>query len=396
MSSPKRRLWEFPGPLICRVLGLAFDEKEQAKILKKLNHGGQSLAASQGHGVLVQTCSQANPVSKYMDSVLEEQFEPYRKELAGLDQRDIARLIDRKDGYRDIPLPALIWFALRHQHEDIDEIEAKAFSAIHAIEHRALRLYDTLFRMLPDGEPENVSDKLKQSLRLHDELQRRYNRSQHKNEQLRAEIEEVRKDRSRLTKALGELRELNERLRQGIEKLGGQLALDHMESIRKENELLAQEVKNLTEELMKKQSGMAANKSTGRSPGSEVNAEDKPATIDEVEQEKDINLSPALNGKRVAFVGGLESFVPHYRQVVEQLGGTFYFHSGHYTGGNEELEKLVGKADVVFCPVDMNSHHACRYVKKACKLTGKPCCFLRSSSLSTFRRELAGFAQRAN
>jgi Skp family chaperone for outer membrane proteins len=395
MSSPKRRLWEFQGPLICRVLGLAFDEEEQGKILKKLNPGAQSVAPAHPHGVLVQTCAQPNPVSKYMDGVLEERFEPYRKQLDGLDQRDISRLIDRKDGYRDVPLPALIWFALRHQHQDIDEIEARVFSAIHAMEHRALRLYDSLSRVLPDSEPENVLDKLKESLRLNDELQKRYNRSQHKNEELRAELEKIGKDRLRLTEALGEQRQLNERLSQDIEKLGGQLALDHMESIRKENDLLAQEVKSLTEELMKKQPGTAAKNLTGRSSDSEANAEDECITIDSTEQERDIK-SPTLNGKKVAFVGGLESFVPHYQQVVEHLNGTFYFHSGNCTGGKGELEKLVEKADVVFCPVDFNSHHACRHVKKACKLTGKPCCFLRSSSLSTFRRELAGFAGRVN
>ncbi|MCL0049469.1 DUF2325 domain-containing protein [Dehalococcoidia bacterium] len=46
--------------------------------------------------------------------------------------------------------------------------------------------------------------------------------------------------------------------------------------------------------------------------------------------------------------------------------------------------------------MDFNSHHACRCVKKACKLTGKPCYFLRSSSLSMFRRELVGFARKLN
>jgi Skp family chaperone for outer membrane proteins len=260
------------------------------------------------------------------------------------------------------------------------------------MEHRALRLYDSLSRVLPDSKPENVLDKLKESLRLNDELQKRYQRSQHKNEELRAELEKVRKDTSRLTEALGEQRQLNERLSRDIEKLGGQLVLEHMESIRKEKDLLAQEVRNLTQELLKKQPGTAVQNLTGRSSDSEINAEDEPATIDMVEQEKDINSSPGLNGKRVAFVGGLESFAPHYQQVVEHLNGTFYFHSGNCTGGRGELEKLVGKADVVFCPVDCNSHHACRHVKKACKLTGKPCCFLRSSSLSTFRRELARFA----
>lgn len=395
MTPPKRRLWEFHGPLICRILGLALDEKEQGKILKKLNHGGRSVTPGRAHGILVHACSQDNSVSRYMDKMMEERFELYRTQLDGLDQRDIGRLIDGKNGFRDIPLPALIWFALRYQDENMDDIETKVFGTIHAMEHRALRLYDTVSRMLPDDQPENVFDKLKETLRFNDELEKRYKRSQQKNEDLRAELEEVRTDRSRVTQALAEHRDMNEKLRESLEKLEGELSVKQMESLRRENDLLSQEIKSLTDELIRSQPVTTAKKTNGCSSASEVACEDKCAPDNNMSLEQEIKLLPDLHGKRVAFVGGLESFVPHYQQAVEQLGGTFSFHSGNYTGGNRELEKLVDKVDVVFCPVDYNSHHACRCVKKACKLTGKPCCFLRSSSLSTFRRELAGFARKA-
>jgi septal ring factor EnvC (AmiA/AmiB activator) len=114
---------------------------------------------------------------------------------------------------------------------------------------------------------------------LNDELQKRYKRSQQKNEQLRGELEEVRKDRTRLTQTLAEQRQLNDRLRQDFEELGGEPAIEQMERLRKENDLLAQEVRSLMQELMKKQPGTAAKKPTGRSLGSEVNAEDEPATV---------------------------------------------------------------------------------------------------------------------
>ena len=397
MSLPKRRLWEFYGPLICRILGLAFDEKEQDKIAKKLksNFRQPLPPASHMHGFLTNACARPNPVSKYVDKMLQERFELYRKRLDGLDQRDISRLIEERDGFRDVPLPALIWFASRHQCEEIDEIEVELFSTIHAMEHRALRLYDVLSRMLPNGKPENVVDELKETLRLNDELQKRYKRSEQKREQLKAEVKAIKGDKSSLALALTEERQLNERLRKDLERLGGESALGQIESLGKEKDLLAQEIESLTQELLKEQLDRAVSKSIDRSADSKVNIEDK-TLASSIGGEQDINLPLALNGRRVAFVGGLQSLIPHYQQVVECLGGTFCFHSGKYTQGAGEIEKLVDKADVVFCPVDMNSHHACRYCKKICKLTGKPCCFLRSSGLGMFRRELVNYAKRPN
>ncbi|MBT9160169.1 MAG: hypothetical protein DDT26_01442 [Dehalococcoidia bacterium] len=262
------------------------------------------------------------------------------------------------------------------------------------MEHRALRLYDDLSRMLPGDKPENVVGELKGAHQLNNELQKRYTRSEQKREQLRAEIGTVEREKQCLTTTVVEQRQLNERLREDLAKLGGESALEQIESLKKEKDLLTQEIKILIEELMNGQ--LVANKRVDLSPSSKAITEDESLTADGKGNERDINLSPALNGKGVAFVGGLQSLLPHYQQVVECLGGIFYAHSGKYTQGAGEIEKLVGKADVVFCPVDINSHHACRHCKRICKLTGKPCYFLRSASLSMFRRELIEFARGLN
>jgi len=102
----------------------------------------------------------------------------------------------------------------------------------------------------------------------------------------------------------------------------------------------------------------------------------------------------SLEGKKVAFVGGLASLLPHYRQVVEDLGGVFYSHCGKVSNGRGDVDTLVDKVDAVFCPVNVNSHHACLRVKKACKLRNKPCYFLRSSGLNAFKQALAEFARK--
>ena len=87
-------------------------------------------------------------------------------------------------------------------------------------------------------------------------------------------------------------------------------------------------------------------------------------------------------------LGGVESLMPYYQEVIESFGGTFNYHCGRCLQGRKEIENLVDKTDLVFCPVDINSHKACKYVKKACRVQNKTCCFLRSSGLSMLVREI--------
>ena len=255
MSLAKRRLWEFDGPIICRLLGLSFDEEQLNKVIKKLKsrNGQGSLTLPEKHGVLVQTCDKPNEVSKYVEKVLERQFEPYEKTVEGIDQKDICRFIEGEEGVnglKSVPLPALIWFAVRNQHEDIKEIEPRVFNALHMQEHQSLRLYDALSRELPDGNVENVLQELKSALSSKEDLQKRHHRSERKREQLKLEVEAIKKDTSQGALALAEQKELNEKLKNDLGKLGGQLALAQIESLKSEVELLHQEIQALTQELL--------------------------------------------------------------------------------------------------------------------------------------------------
>jgi len=67
---------------------------------------------------------------------------------------------------------------------------------------------------------------------------------------------------------------------------------------------------------------------------------------------------------------------------------------GRCIRGRKEIETLVDGTDIIFCPVDINSHNACSYVKKACKMRNKKCHFLRSSSISMLIRELEDHAEK--
>ena len=398
---PERRLWEFYSPITCRILGLSLSEKEMEKIFKRFDFNGNPslLALSRMHGQLVQVCTDPNPCSKYVDKILQKRFGLYRKKVNGLSPKDICQIIERGERVDGVPLSALIWFAVRRKDEEIDEIEGRVFAAIHLREHQALRFYDVLSETMPSGSPEAVIEELKETRSLKKKLEVRTERLERKIENLKAEIENTRKEKSRIemareekTRELKILREENRKLKEDLEGLKRGTVSEQIKAQKKEIESLKQELKTaelLTRKLARQNQIYEAAGKKLRSPfcrGKDIEPE-------EGERNKQ-TLSFSLEARKVAFVGGLDSLLPHYRQVVEDLGGVFYSHCGKVSNGRGDLDMLVGKVDAVFCPVNINSHHACLRVKRACKLRNKPCCFLRSSGLNAFKEALVEFARR--
>jgi hypothetical protein len=101
----------------------------------------------------------------------------------------------------------------------------------------------------------------------------------------------------------------------------------------------------------------------------------------------------SLCGKTVLYVGGLHKMVPHYRQMVEHLGGRFMHHDGGKEASRNLLPKMLVTADAVFCPIDCVSHDACKQVKKMCKRYRKPFVLMRSSGLSSLAKGLNEIVQ---
>ena len=376
----ERKIWEFRNQTVCAILGLTFDENELSGIFKKLKLNPDGIAAFEMHGSLVHACGTQNKTSKQLDKILKDRFEEYREDIKRIPLKEIYRHIEDRNG-TDIPLPALIWFAVRNQHEDIDKIEARVYGVTHMYGHRALRFHDALHRALPDSRPEDVVKELNDALRSNEKLQTKCNRLEWKREQLKSDMESVKEDRLKINTVMEEQKQLNKRLAGDIEILGGENALGQMEDMKKEIDLLTEEVGTLTSELLERDRICDM-----------MSSELRP--IEQVSKlcTEDIEKSVDLNGMRVAYVGGVESLTPHYREVIESFGGTFCYHCGRCIHGKKEIENLVDRTDIIFCPMDINNRAVNRYVKKACKTRNKPCHFLRSSGLSMLIRELEDHA----
>jgi hypothetical protein len=93
--------------------------------------------------------------------------------------------------------------------------------------------------------------------------------------------------------------------------------------------------------------------------------------------------------KRVCLIGGMESLKTNYDQITSNNNCSLIYHAG----GDTDVTNLVSRSDVIFCSIDKNSHNACKCVKNACKLRKKPCYFLFSSSVTTFRKALSDYLE---
>ncbi len=92
--------------------------------------------------------------------------------------------------------------------------------------------------------------------------------------------------------------------------------------------------------------------------------------------------------KRILIVGGINRMEFLYRQLIEKNGGIFEYHNGHIKGGKRELEDRVRRADIVLCPVNINSHNACSVVKQMGKKHRKSVRMLAGSGLGTISQAL--------
>jgi uncharacterized protein YdcH (DUF465 family) len=398
----KRRIWEFQPFTICRLLGLSFDEKALSRIFKdlKLSHGNQLLAAFEMHQQLAELCRTQNQYAKRVEKLLESQFAPYKKRAGILDPQKIGAFLEGNDGaettLKDVPIAALIWFAARNGSYE-KEIETRIFAAVHMKEHQALRVYDALSRKSPDGNVEAVMDKLRGALESNEKLQRRCARLEQKRDDLISERETIKEAKSRFARELEEQRRLNERLKRMIEGTGGEAAYEDIEGMKKKLAFLREELKRLNKENAALIRLSASHVESNMPLKTErENTFGGPAcTCDHNRLDNgDQNEELQLTGLRVAYVGGVESLESSYRELAESFGCQFCYHCGHCERGKSAIASLIDGNDVVFCPVDINSHNACQLVKKVCKLRDKPCCFLRSSGLSALKTGLVNFAAR--
>ncbi len=102
-----------------------------------------------------------------------------------------------------------------------------------------------------------------------------------------------------------------------------------------------------------------------------------------------------LKSREILLVGGRLAMVPHCKILVESFNGSFSFHDGGKEHSAKTLKPMVNSADIVICAIDCVSHNAVHCVKNACADCAKHIVMLKSSAITSFRRELVTVASQA-
>ena len=382
---PKKRLWEMKPSTICKILGTAFDTKDVLKLARKFKMTNSNTLVEDElafHSALVEYAQTDNPVSRHTEKVLRKRYEPYANKLADMSPPEILKSLRETPEWVRTPLWAALWAAA--SSEEGEKFEAALFGYVHILEHRLVRQHwkELSIREKREGTSKQTHE---ESLKLRKHLL-----------ESRREIETLRKANLRLEQKMLSSASLSlfssvsdaapPRLPCGcvcknkkkIVELKQMLEEERSRSraFQSEIELFRNEVEGLMAELAKL---------------SQVHQKSECAHTDSA-----CPISNFLDGMSVAMVGGIESLEKHYRQLIESMGGRFHRHDGYCRGGNDALEEFISQANLVVCPIEVNSHNAARFAKKICKTKGIPCCFVKSASLATLKRTVVDSVQKVS
>jgi actin-related protein len=321
-----------------------------------------------------------SPLSRRIQRYLDNK---YRRQVADLGTCPEAEFLSLwQEGLKNGEIEGLLWAAAINPNLSKEAMD-KVFADVHMLMHRQGCLVRRELRQVKQLCAENQ----KLAGKLRDARKRAHGATQalHTSEKAQAELERTAQALQAENKALKRdsqsqrLQKENEALRTQLEKTEYRLQtrVAAVERVKAENEQLIVELASQVE--------------INQSMRAEIERLLQEMLRDEAQCE--ICPNRDLCARRVLLVGGITKLRAFYRDLVEEMGGEFEYHDGYVSSGEQALENLVGWADVVLCPVDVNSHRACLCVKETCKQWEKPYYMLSSSSVSSISRALADVAE---
>jgi hypothetical protein len=364
-----KRIWDLQHTTVCKIVGLALDFDHLRKIGRKFHIIPKNDDIDREfalHASIVGMCGKENPVARHVQKTLEKRFAPYVKSLSQKDMNEIGDLIVGGREQSGVPLWAILWELAVTRFSQDERVEAMLFGYIHMLEHKLLKEFWTR----PEGRQE-----------LEDRQ--------------RLEITELRRDLLELKSERTKLERSNEKLKNSIilnnpspgsdvGRVGDTAARDKIGRLKGLLEESREKSRRLEEQCARFQSRAEA------LTREFVLRESKDSTEVEQSMRPTCSFSAAcrLEGKRIAMVGGIDGLESHYKQCVEQWGGEFCRHDGRCCRGGRKLEECIRNADLVVCPISVNSHFGAKGVKSVCRKHGIKCCFPDSAGLESFRGTL--------
>lgn len=394
----RRKLWEIEGRYHCTVIGTCLSMRDLWKIARKTKmRFPDTMSDYDLHGSVVGAAARKEPLGKLIHRALDRKHRaPIEacKKLGSLDELNAYWTASLQAG--DVPGP--LWAVLSHPLVNGD-LRERLFGDVHMLSHLVGASNRADIQRLSQFEQdlEVLSDDLDaEKARARQAIEERDKDIEALKIELAGQTGQVR--RAAMLQSRLERFESSETVRTMSERIRGltdgqrraakesEAARNNLAALNRECSALRKEAGLLTDELCAvraERDGLerVLEQGLGELCHHCEKGDSKPS-------DGDIDLG----GARVVYVGGRTSHIGHIRTIVEQAGGQFLHHDGGLEDADSRLDSILGRGDVVMCPVDCVSHSACLRAKKFCKHAGKTFVPLRSSGLSSFAAGLREMA----
>jgi hypothetical protein len=366
---PKKRLkiWEIPANWLCSVIGTCLTPVDIEQIMKRSAMRFRDGAYDyEIHGYVVGQAAEQGRVGREINKVLDQKYGAILRKVAG--EQDEERLAALWDELCGRGLVAGAYWAFISQAHVPEWLKTHAFGEVHMLSHfmGGFNRQSAKELWLAERQINQLAEKLARH-------RRRAEADLAERDQRVVELEqELQQTRHRLANSYQEHTRRNARsaagwqfrLDRGQRRLSAARA--RLRAVEEENQRLAALVDALADIAP---------------PASQARATDHIAAEHDTEDKE-------LPGRCILYVGGRCHLLPHLRARAEARATLLLHHDGGRGETLQALESLVDRADIVFCPVDCISHHACLKAKHLCRRLAKPFVPLRSSSASCFARAI--------
>jgi len=405
-SGFRKRIWDIYNGYHCSIVGTCLRREELRKIAKKKVYAlDMETTDFELHTAMVDLASENSARSKALHTYLDTKYQSAVIRYSRVKTDDAVETLWRIDADRGA-IAGAFWAVMTSLAPSQDLVH-RIYGEIHMLGHDFLGDHQKNLRQIQElRDKKNLFQEILVSERQHFQQQKK------ELEEKLAGLAGMEKDYSTLDKEVRTLLAENESMQNALLRDSSMEELNklkvHIAFQRQSTAVLCGSVDSLTAELRQALATIGeleeANDRHGRENieyQQEMRAMEAAlmarSTVNNcgncAEQLAGRCPGPDLCGKKVLYVGGLHKMVPHYQQMVEHYGGQFMHHDGGVEAARSQLPKMLGTADVVFCPVDCVSHDACTCVKKMCKHYQKPFVMMRSSGLSTLAKELGNIVQ---
>jgi len=371
--SKKLSIWQVPSHQLCTLIGMCIDVPYIRKLRKRfptITADIQGDTDYELHAFCVNACLDKNLLSMRLNKHLNRSYQTF---VIALRQHKTDQAIESFWRSTDLTderqIAGFCWAILTSQYV-CTEIKNKLYGEIHMLSHATGQVLRIEQKKLAIENERLLVEQPKQARALL-RHQTRYENQQEINKSLENQIITLKQKLSEKdnTPINSSDRKLNELLKNYEKTIWSQHAQIVQLQIKLEHQ--EEEYKAL-----------------------KANHANSPKLVNETDDSSTsvIPFSSDLCGKSILYVGGFSRHKDRFKQLIESINGQFLYHDGGMEQSTHLLNMMVKKADAVFCPIDCISHGAVGRIKSLTKTECKDCIFLRSPSLTSFKKEVMQYA----